>query len=98
MRLEPGQRVLIGDGVGRPSALSAELSAAARDAGGIRLLLGWNPVRDDALELDAFAEVRTLMGGWGLRKDIDAGRIAMTAPKERAPLSDRIARFFGIGA
>jgi acyl-CoA hydrolase len=73
--VRPGARVAVADGVGAPRSVSAALSAAARAAGGVRLLLGWVPAPDDALDYSAFADVRALMGGWGLRGAIDAGRV-----------------------
>ncbi|WP_081809409.1 acetyl-CoA hydrolase/transferase C-terminal domain-containing protein [Mycobacterium sp. URHB0044] len=65
--------VALGDGVGAVrclqdgTAVGAVLSAAARDVGGIRLLLGWLPIPLVGLEVDAFAEVVALMPGWGVR-------------------------------
>ncbi len=73
--VQPGMRVVLGDGIGSPRAVSAELSAAARAAGGVRLLLGWTPVADPGLDFTAFAEVRTVMAGWGLRRPIEAGLV-----------------------
>lgn len=70
-----GARVAIADGFGAPRVLSGALSAVARRVGGVRLLLGWVPTVDPALDLDAFADVRTVMGGWGLRRAIDAGKV-----------------------
>jgi acyl-CoA hydrolase len=47
----------------------------AADAGGVRLLLGWTPVLDPTLDLTSFADVRTVMSGWGLRSAVDAGLV-----------------------
>jgi acyl-CoA hydrolase len=74
MILTPGCRVAVADGVGRPEALSRQLSEEARELGDVRLFLGWMPAEDDGLDLAAFADVRTVMGGWGLRRAIDDGR------------------------
>ncbi|WP_409329997.1 acetyl-CoA hydrolase/transferase C-terminal domain-containing protein [Trujillonella humicola] len=73
--VRPGCRVLVGDGLGSPRSVSAELSAAARVAGGVRLLLGWLPVADPDLDLTAFADARTTMSGYSLRRPIDAGLV-----------------------
>jgi acyl-CoA hydrolase len=73
--VRPGMLVALGDGIGSPRAVTAELSDAARSAGGVRLLLGWTPVTDPGLDLTAFADVRTLMSGWGLRRAVDAGLV-----------------------
>jgi hypothetical protein len=79
--IRPGQRVAVGDGVGAPKALCAELSAAAREIGGVELLLGWVPEGELAFELTAFAGVRTLMGGFALRAPIDAGSVRAVAAR-----------------
>ena len=73
--VRPGMLVALGDGIGSPRTVTAELSQAARSAGGVRLLLGWMPVADPALDLTAFADVRTVMSGWSLRRAIDAGLV-----------------------
>jgi acyl-CoA hydrolase len=73
--VRPGTLVALGDGIGSPRAVTAELSEAARSAGGVRLLLGWTPVADPGLDLTAFADVRAVMSGWGLRRSVDAGLI-----------------------
>jgi acyl-CoA hydrolase len=77
--LRPGLRVALGDGLGSPRTLAGPLSDAARECGGVRLLLGWTPVGDDpekpALDPIAFADVRTVMPGWGLRSAVDAGLV-----------------------
>jgi acyl CoA:acetate/3-ketoacid CoA transferase beta subunit len=76
-RLRPGMTVAIGDGVGTVSHLDdgtttgAVLSTAARDVGGIRLVLGWLPVAMADLDVAAFDEVVVLMPGWGLRDLLD---------------------------
>jgi acyl-CoA hydrolase len=67
--------VAVADGIGGPRAISAELSEAARVAGGVRLLLGWTPVADPDLDVTAFADVCTVMAGWGLRRPIEAGLV-----------------------
>jgi acyl-CoA hydrolase len=73
--VRPGARVALGDGAGTPISQLAALSAAARDAGGVRLMLGWCPGSLDDLQTDAFADVATLMAGYGLRKLVDGGAV-----------------------
>ncbi|SDG61135.1 acetyl-CoA hydrolase/transferase C-terminal domain-containing protein [Pseudonocardia oroxyli] len=68
--VRPGSRVLLGDGCGAPSSLYGPLSEVAD---GVRLVLGWLPGRTDGLDLGAFADVRVLGGGPGLRRPIEAG-------------------------
>jgi hypothetical protein len=67
--------VALGDGLGAPRAASAELSRAAARAGGVRLILGWGPSAEPGLDLAAFADVRTVMPGWGLRGGVAAGLV-----------------------
>ncbi|MDX6234987.1 MAG: hypothetical protein QOH68_4126, partial [Nocardioidaceae bacterium] len=72
-----GCRVALADGVGCPISVLAELSEAARAVGGVELLLSWAPVPLVGLDLDAFASVRTIMAGYALRSDVDAGRVRL---------------------
>jgi acyl-CoA hydrolase len=67
--LRPGMTVALGDGAGAlgPHALAA-LSAAARDVGSLRLVLGWLPVAAGGLDTDAFAAVVVLMPSGGGRR------------------------------
>ena len=71
--LRPGMTVALGDGVGAlrclddGSSIGATLSAAAREVGSVRLVLGWLPAPVDGLEAEAFGEVAALMPGWGVR-------------------------------
>jgi hypothetical protein len=74
--LRPGMTVAIGDGAGMPQGeVLTELSAAAARVGGVRLLLGWCLREPAGLDFAAFADVATTMGGYGLRKAIDAGTV-----------------------
>jgi acyl-CoA hydrolase len=73
--IRPGALVALGDGIGSPREVYAELSAAARSAGGVRLLLGWMPASVSGLDFAAFADVRTVMPGWGLRRAVQAGLV-----------------------
>src|ERR1700758_675653 len=72
--LRPGATVALGDGVGALRCLDdggsvgAALSAAAREVGSVRLVLGWLPAPIDGLDADAFADVVALMPGWGVRE------------------------------
>jgi acyl-CoA hydrolase len=73
--IRPGMLVALADGIGSPRSAFAELSDAAAAVGGVRLLLGWMPVPPAGLDFAAFADVRTVMPGWGLRKPVDAGLV-----------------------
>lgn len=65
-----GTRVVLGDGCGAPSSLYAPLTEVAD---GVRLVLGWLPGPTDGLDPAAFADVRVVAGGPGLRRPIEAG-------------------------
>ncbi|BCQ07349.1 butyrate:acetyl-CoA coenzyme A-transferase [Mycobacterium heckeshornense] len=71
--LPAGGTVALGDGVGAIRTLEdgrpvgAVLSDAARQIGGVRLVLGWMPAPLYGIDPDAFADVIALMPGWGLR-------------------------------
>ena len=71
--LHPGGRVGIGDGVGIPGEGAVVLSSLAAAVGDLDLLLGWLPSLPDGVDLAAFRDVRALMGGYALRRPIDAG-------------------------
>lgn len=73
--LRPGFRVVVGDGIGMPRAILPELAAASRSAGDISLVLGWVPAIVAELDPTAYADVRTSMGGWGLRRHVEAGLV-----------------------
>jgi len=79
--LRPGHRVAFGDGIGMPSEVLAELAEAACAVGDVRLVLGWSPHPAKELAPGSFADVRTLMGGWGLRAHVESG--AVHAPPVR---------------
>jgi acyl-CoA hydrolase len=70
-----GATVALGDGVGLPASVLPELSAAAEEAGGVRLLLGWTLGGVAGLDLAAFDRVLTTMSGFGLRAAVDAGDV-----------------------
>src|ERR1700685_2604890 len=73
--IRPGMTVAVGDGFGAPRAVSAEVSRAAGRAGGGRGILGWVSRGDPDLDFAAFADVRTVMPGWGLRAGVAAGLV-----------------------
>ena len=75
--LEPGMCVALGDGCGTPQGLHADLTRAAGSVGGVSLVLGWVPRALPALDTTAFAEVRCVVGGPGVRADVDAGRVRL---------------------
>ncbi len=79
-----GMTVAVGDGFGAPRSVSRELSAAAARCGGVRLILGWVPRGDPGLDFTAFADARTFMPGWGLRRAVDAGQVSFTPARMSA--------------
>jgi len=66
--LRQGSLVVIGDGAGAPVGLGRALAAAARDVGGVRLLLGWSLALPVPLDPVAFPDVRVVLGGYALRR------------------------------
>jgi hypothetical protein len=83
--------VALGDGVGElrclddGTSVGAMLSAAAREVGSVRLVLGWLPAPLDGLDPDAFADVIALMPGWGVR-DVLRGQTARFLPTRLAAI------------
>ncbi len=73
--IRPGTVIALGDGIGSPRGIFAELSAVAMASGGVRLLLGWMPSEVFDLDFAAFDDVRTVMPGWGLRRAAEAGLV-----------------------
>jgi acyl-CoA hydrolase len=71
--VRPGMRVAVADGTGTPRALFADLTRLATLHGDLRLLLGWTPHAEPDLDARAFADARTVMSGWGLRRPVDEG-------------------------
>lgn len=69
----PTKTIAVGDGVGALGLLAdgtsvyERLSSFAGEAGGVSLILGWSPVPPPGLQPDAFAQIFTLMPGWGVR-------------------------------
>lgn len=74
-RLSPGMRLAVADGAGAPVGLRTALAEAAREVGDISLLLGWCLEEPVDLELGQFTDVRTIMGGGGLRRPVAAGTV-----------------------
>lgn len=70
-----GTLVALADGIGSPRSVFTELTAAALAAGDVRLLLGWMPVPVSGLDFAAFADARTVMPGWGLRRPVETGAV-----------------------
>lgn len=70
-----GMRVAVADGCGTPRALHAELSRIAAERGDLRLVLGWMPHAEPALDARPFADARTVMPGWGLRGPVERGEV-----------------------
>ena len=73
--LRPGMRVVVGDGAGAPTALLPALGAAAREVGGISLVLGWCVSLPPEFDPGDFHEVRSVMGGFALRRLIAGGAV-----------------------
>jgi hypothetical protein len=72
--IRPGSRIVLADGCGTPRVLHGPLSRVARHQGDVRLVLGWMPIPVPDLDPTAFADVRVLAGGSGVRRMIEAGQ------------------------
>lgn len=68
-------RIAIADGAGPPHSLFPELNDIAARHGDLGLLLGWMPYDEPDLDPAAFADARTVMPGWGLRRHVAAGTL-----------------------
>lgn len=73
--VRPGSRVAVGDGIGMPRGILPELAAVARAIGDVDLVLGWFPAAVPGLDPTAYRDIRTVMGGWGLRRPVEAGHV-----------------------
>lgn len=74
--VRPGMRVAVADGAGAPWGLLAELTEVARRAGGVSLVLGWTLALPPGFDPSAFADVRTVMGGYALRPAVADGAVS----------------------
>jgi acyl-CoA hydrolase len=70
--VRPGTRVALADGCGTPMSLHAPLVRAATGKD-VQLVLGWMPGRAPDLDPAAFADIRVVMGGPGVRRMIESG-------------------------
>lgn len=68
-----GARVAVADGAGAPITLGRPLAYAAREVGGVRLLLGWSFQLPVPLNREAFPDIRAIVGGYGLRRRFGDG-------------------------
>jgi acyl-CoA hydrolase len=68
-----GARVAVADGAGAPTGLGRPLAYAAREVGGVHLLLGWSFQLPVPLDREAFPDVRAIVGGYGLRRRFGEG-------------------------
>src|SRR6187401_3624405 len=73
--LQPGMRVVVGDGAGAPTGLLGPLSRAAATVGDVSLVLGWCLSLPDDFDPSAFRDVRTVMGGFALRDLVRQGSV-----------------------
>ena len=73
--LQPGMRVVVGDGAGAPTGLLGPLSRAAATVGDVSLVLGWCLSLPADFEPSAFRDVRTVMGGFALRGLVRQGSV-----------------------
>ena len=71
--IRPGMRIAVADGTGTPRSLFPELTRLAAHHGDLRLVLGWMPYAEPDLDPLPFADARTVMPGWGLRRHVAAG-------------------------
>jgi acyl-CoA hydrolase len=72
--IRPGSRIVLADGCGTPRILHGPLSRVAKHRRDVRLVLGWMPIPVPDLDPTAFADVRVLAGGPGVRPMIEAGQ------------------------
>jgi len=67
--------VVVGDGASMPVEVFGDLAAHAREIGGVDLLLGWCLAPMPGIDWLAFRSVRTVLAGYGLRTEVDAGHV-----------------------
>lgn len=82
--LRPGTRVAVADGAGMPMSLLAPLADVAAEIGDISLLLGWCLEQPFDAEPTMFADVRAIMGGFGLGSWIQSGAVHYVPCRLRA--------------
>lgn len=82
--VRPGMRIALADGTGSPRALTPQLCELARRHGDLRLITGWLPAQDPGLDPGVFADARSVMPGWGLRRHVDAGRVRVVPARMSA--------------
>ncbi|MDQ6696542.1 MAG: acetyl-CoA hydrolase, partial [Actinomycetota bacterium] len=70
-----GDLVVIGDGASTPVEVCGDLAAHARQVGAFDLLLGWWLAPMHGIDWSAFRRVRTVLAGYGLRTEVDAGHV-----------------------
>jgi Acetyl-CoA hydrolase/transferase C-terminal domain len=73
--VRPGMRIALADGTGTPRSLLPELTRLAVHHGDLRLVLGWMPYPEPDLDPRPFADARTVMPGWGLRRHVADGSL-----------------------
>lgn len=73
--LYPGARVAVADGAGMPTSLLEPLVEAGEAVGGVSVVLGWCLEEPTALGTSSLRDVRTFMGGFGLRGLVESGRV-----------------------
>lgn len=77
--LVPGDRVLLGDGIGVPAPALPGLYSAAARVGGIRLLLGWTLAWPGTFDRHPFAEIRTLLAAPATARAVTKGEVKAPA-------------------
>lgn len=73
--LRGANRIALADGVGAPLSLFGPLTEAARASAPPSLLLGWCVAWSEELDLTAFSDVRSFMGGYAVRPSIAHGLV-----------------------
>ena len=68
-------RIAVADGTGTPRSLFTQLTRLAAYHRDLRLVLGWMPHAEPDLDCRPFADARTVMPGWGLRRHVAEGTL-----------------------
>lgn len=74
-RIRGARRIAVADGVGAPTPLLGPLSHVARAVPDLSAVLGWCPGPLTGFDPAAFADVRALMGGYGVRRWVREGSV-----------------------